>query len=84
MPTGLLRIMAMQRAEMTPGLRRLVPEWYDKGTGQVNLRPTSRDLNRGNLMKRTDCFAKGDIEIVLASFTMHSNGKIPDVQVGKI
>ena len=23
-------------AEMTPGLRRLVPEWYDKGTGQVN------------------------------------------------
>ena len=62
-------------AEMTPGLRRLVPEWYDKGTGQVNLRPTSRDLNRGNLMKRADCFAKGDIEIVLASFAMHSDGK---------
>ena len=71
-------------AEMTPGLRRLVPEWYDKGTGQVNLRPTSRDLNRGNLMKRTGSFAKGDIEIVLASFAMHSDGKIPDVQVEKI
>ena len=37
-------------AELTPGLRRLVPEWYDKGTGQVNLRPTSRDLGRGNLV----------------------------------
>ena len=23
-------------AELTPGLRRLVPEWYAKGTGQVN------------------------------------------------
>ena len=71
-------------AELTPGLRRLVPEWYDKGTGQVNLKPTSRDLNRGNLVKRTDSFAKGDIEIVLANFAMHSDGKIPDVQVEKI
>ena len=71
-------------AELTPGLRRLVPEWYDKGTGQVNLRPTSRDLNRGNLVKRMDRFAKGDIEIVLANFAMHSDGKIPDVQVEKI
>ena len=71
-------------AELTPGLRRLVPEWYDKGTGQVNLRPTSRDLNRGNLVKRMDSFAKGDIEIVLANFAMHSDGKIPDVQVEKI
>ena len=71
-------------AEMTPGLRRLVPEWYGKGTGQVNLRPTSRDLNRGNLMNRMGSFAKGDIEIVLASFAMHSDGKIPDVQVEKI
>ena len=70
-------------AEM-PGLRRLVPEWYDKGTGQVNLRPTSRDLGRGNLVKRTDSFAKGDIEIVLASFAMHSHGEIPDVKVEKI
>ena len=35
-------------------------------------------------MKRTDCFAKGDIEIVLANFAMHSDGKIPDVQVDKI
>ena len=71
-------------AELTPGLRRLVPEWYDKGTGQVNLRPTSRDLNRGNLVKRMDVFAKGDIETVLANFAMHSDGKIPDVQVEKI
>ena len=71
-------------AEMTPGLRRLVPEWYDKGTGQVNLRPTTRDLGRGNLAKRTGSFAKGDIEIVLANFAMHSDGKIPDVHVGEI
>ena len=71
-------------AELTPSLRRLVLEWYDKGTGQVNLKPTSRDLNRGSLMKRIDCFAKGDIEIVLANFAMHSDGKIPDVQVEKI
>ena len=71
-------------AELTPGLRRLVPEWYDKGTGQVNLRPTSRDLNRGTLVKRMDSFAKGDIEMVLANFAMHSDGKIPDVQVEKI
>ena len=36
-------------------------------------------------MKRADCFfAKGDIEIVLARFAMHSDGKIPDVQVEKI
>ena len=69
---------------MTPGLRRLVPEWYDKGTGQVSLRPTARDLGRGNLEKKTDSFARGDIGIVLASFAMHSDGKIPDVQVGKV
>ena len=31
-----------------------------------------------------DSFAKGDIEIVLANFAMHSDGKIPDVQVEKI
>ena len=71
-------------AEMTPGLRRLVPGWYDKGTGQVNLRPTSRDEARGNLEKKTGSFAKGDIGIVLASFAMHSDGKIPDVQVETI
>ena len=71
-------------AEMTPGLRRLVPEWYDKGTGQANLRPTSRDLGRGNLEKRTDSFARGDIGIVFANFAMHSDGEIPDVQVEKI
>jgi hypothetical protein len=71
-------------AELTPGLRRLVPEWYDEGTGQVNLRPTPRELGRGNLKKRTDSFAKGDIEVVIASFAMHSDGKIPDVQVEKI
>ena len=71
-------------AEMAPGLRRLVPEWYDKGTGQVNLWPTTRDLGRGNLEKRTGNFARGDIGILLASFAMHSDGKIPDVQVEKI
>jgi len=71
-------------AEMTPGLRRLVPEWYDKGTGQVNLRPTARDLGRGNLEKRTDSFARGDIGIVLASFAILSDEKIPDVQVEKV
>ena len=71
-------------AELTPGLRRLVPEWYNKGTGQVNLRPTARDLERGNLEKRTGSFARGDIDIVLASFAMHSDGKITDVQVERI
>ena len=35
-------------------------------------------------MKRTDSFAKGEIEIVLANFAMHSDGEIPDVQVEKI
>ena len=35
-------------------------------------------------MKRTDSFAKGETEIVLASFAMHFDGKIPDVQVDKI
>ena len=35
-------------------------------------------------MKRMDSFAKGDIDIVLASFAMQSDGEIPDVQVGKI
>ena len=70
-------------AEQTPGLRRVVPEWYEKATGQVNLRPTSRDLNKGNLVKRTDSFARGEIEIVIASFALHSDGKMPDVQVEK-
>ena len=70
-------------AELTPGLRRVVPEWYDKSTGQVNLRPSSRDLNRGNLVKRTDSFARGEIEIVIATFALHSDGKLPDVQVEK-
>ena len=70
-------------AELTPGLRRLVPEWYEKSTGQVNLRPTSKELNRGNLVKRMDSFAKGEIEIVIATFALHSDGKVPDVQVEK-
>ena len=70
-------------AELTPGLRRVVPEWYEKSTGQVNLKPTSRELNRGNLVKRMDSFARGEIEIVIASFAMHSDGKMPDVQVEK-
>ena len=70
-------------AEQTPGLRRVVPEWYEKATGQVNLRPTSKDLNRGNLVKRMDSFARGEIEIVIASFALHSDGKMPDVQVEK-
>ena len=60
--------------EMTPGLRRLVPEWHDKGTGQVNMKPTSRDLGRGNLVKGTDSFAKGDIGIVLASRSAYDEG----------
>ena len=70
-------------AELTPGLRRVVPEWYDKSTGQVNLRQSSRDLNRGNLVKRTDSFARGEIELVIATFALHSDGKMPDVQVEK-
>ena len=70
-------------AELTPGLGRVVPEWLDKSTGQVNLRPTSRDLNRGNFLKRKGCFARGEIELVIASFAMHSDGKLPDVQVEK-
>ena len=49
-------------AEMTPGLRRLVPEWYDKGTGQVNLKPTSRDLGRGNLVKGTARRGSGEAD----------------------
>ena len=50
----------------------------------MNLKPTSRELARGSFQKRTDCFAKGDIDIVLSTFAMHSDGKIPDVQVEKI
>ena len=70
-------------AELTPGLRRLVPEWYAKSIGQVNLRPTARELNKGNLVKRIGSFAKGEMKIVIASFAMHSDGKLPDVQVEK-
>ena len=33
--------------------------------------------------KRTGSFAKGDLEIVIATFAMHSDGKVPDVQVEK-
>ena len=34
-------------------------------------------------MKRTDSFARGEIEIVIATFALHSDGKLPDVQVEK-
>ena len=70
-------------AELTPGLRRFVSEWYEKSTGQVNLRLTARELNKGSLVKRMDSFAKGEIEIVIATFALHSDGKVPDVQVEK-
>ena len=30
-----------------------------------------------------DSFARGGIEIVIATFAMHSDGKVPDVQVEK-
>ena len=33
--------------------------------------------------KRTGSFAKGDLEIVIATFAMHSDGKVPGVQVEK-
>ena len=56
---------------------------HEKSTGQVNLKPTSRELNRGNLVKRMGSFSRGEIEIVIASFAMHSDGKMPDVQVEK-
>ena len=71
-------------AEMTPRLRYLVPEWYDKGTGQVNLRPTARDLGRGNLEKRTGR-SEERRRWHCACQLRHafSNGKIPDVQVGE-
>ena len=61
----------------------MVPEWHDKATGQVNLRPTARELSKGSLEKRTDSFAKEDLEISIATFLMHSDGKVPDVQVEK-
>ena len=49
---------------------------YEKATGQVNLRPAARELSRGGLEKRTGSFAKGEIEIVIATFAMHSDGKV--------
>ena len=70
-------------AELTPGLGRVVPEWHDKATGQVNSRPTARGLSRRSLEKRTGSFAKGDMEIVITTFAMHSDGKVPTVQVEK-
>ena len=48
------------------------------------MKPTARDLGRGNLEKKIDSFARGDIDIVLASFAMHSDGQIPGVQVEKL
>ena len=33
--------------------------------------------------KRTESFAKGDLEIAIATFAMHSDGKVPDGQVEK-
>ena len=33
--------------------------------------------------KRTGSFAKGDLEIVIATFAMHSDGKFPGVHVEK-
>ena len=59
------------------------PGWYDEATGQVNLRPIARELSRGSLEKRTESFAKGDLEIAIATFAMHSDGKVPDGQVEK-
>ena len=46
-------------AELTPGLRRVVPEWYEKSTGQVNLKPTSRELNRGTFGEENGQFCEG-------------------------
>ena len=71
-------------AKLTPRLGCLVQEWFNKSTGQVHLRPTAKDLGKGNLEKRTGSFARGDIEVVLASFAMYSDGKIRDVQVVKV
>ena len=64
-------------AEMTPGLRRLVPEWYDNGTGQVNLRPTSRDLNPSNLMKRMDSSRRVILILCLLVLQCTPMGKSP-------
>ena len=47
------------------------------------MRPAARELSRGGLEKRTGSFAKGEIEIVIATFAMHSDGKVPDVEVEK-
>ena len=71
-------------AELTRDLRRVVHGWYEKAIGQVNLRPAARELSRGGLEKRTDSFARSEIEIVIATFAMHSDGKVPDVQVENV
>ena len=34
-------------------------------------------------MKRTDSLARGEIELAIATFALHSDGKMPDVQVEK-
>ena len=46
-------------AELTPGFRRLVPEWYDKGTGQANLRPTSSGSESRQLSEKDWQFREG-------------------------
>ena len=77
-------------AEMALCLRRLVPEWCNCMTReQVVARSGQFETDfKGSesrqLGKRMGSFAKGDIGIVLASFAMHSDGEIPDVQVGKV
>ena len=71
-------------AELTPGLRRVVPEWHEKATGQVNFRPAARELSRGGLEKRTGSFAKGEIEILIATLqcTLALMATcVPDLQV---
>ena len=48
------------------------------------LATAARELRRGGLENITGSFAKGEIEILIATFAMmHSNGKVSDAQVEK-
>ena len=58
--------------------RRLVPEWVEKKSGKVELRPSRATLAKGGHIRREEWLTRRDITIVAPRFSLQTDGKVPE------
>ena len=58
--------------------RRLVPEWVEKKSGKVELRPSRATLAKGGHIRREEWLTRRDVTIVAPRFSLQTDGKVPE------